>query len=212
MPGAAFGHYAKKKSLYATERARPEVKVDRHAFRHLPLWLTPRQLFFLDESGVNLAMTAAHAWSPRGERAVGHVPKNWGDNLTVVAALRTDGIVAPMVIAKSLNAEVFESYIEQCLVPMLNPGDIVVWDNLNVHKSATAIEMVEGVGASVMFLPAYSPDLNPIEQVWSKRKAWLRRLAARTFDVIVDGIGAALRDVDRVEACNFFENCGYHVA
>lgn len=147
----------------------------------------------------------------RGDRAVGHVPKNWGDNLTVVAALTVNGIVAPMVIPKSLNAEVFESYVEQCLVPTLKPGDVVVWDNLSVHKSVRAIDMIEATGASVMFLPAYSPDLNPIEQMWSKMKAWLRRLAARTFDVIVDGIAAALRDVDAAEAHNFFENCGYRV-
>ena len=86
-----------------------------------------------------------------------------------------------------------------------------MWDNLNLHKSVHAIEMIEAAGASVMLLPAYSPDLNPIEQVWSKMKAWLRRLAARTFDVIVDGIGVALRDVDADEARSFFENCGYRV-
>jgi transposase len=107
---------------------------------------------------------------------------------------------------------VFESYVEQCLVPTLKLGDVVVWDNLSVHKSAQAIEMIEAAGASVMFLPAYSPDLNPIEQVWSKMKAWLRRLAARTFDVIVDGIAAALRDVDAAQARNFFDNCGYRVS
>jgi transposase len=187
------------------------VKADREAFRYLPLHLVPRRLFFLDESGVNLAMTPAYAWSSRGERAVAHAPKNWGDNLTVIAALTTEGVVAPMVIARSLSAEVFDSYVEQCLLPELHPGDILVLDNLGSHKSRSAIEMIEAVGASVVFLPAYSPDLNPIEQVWSKMKARLRRLAARSVDAIIGGIAAALRHVSSAEARNLFEDCGYRV-
>jgi transposase len=187
------------------------VRADREAFRCLPLWLIPRRLFFLDESGVNLAMTPSYAWALRGERAVAHAPKNWGDNLTVIAALTTEGVVAPMVIARSLSAEVFDSYVEQCLVPELKPGDILIWDNLGAHKSQEAIGLIEAAGASVVFLPAYSPDLNPIEQVWSKLKAWLRRLAARSIPSILDGIAAALRDVSPAEARNLLADCGYRV-
>ena len=164
---------------------------------------------FLDESGINLAMTRSHARAPRGQRAHAHVPKNWGDSVTLVAAVRLDGLVGPQLIRGSMTGEAFESYIEQCIVPELKPGDVLLLDNLGAHKRTRVRELIEAAGATICFLPPYSPDTNPIELVWSKVKALLRGAAARCFDSLVDATASALRAVSRSDIANWFRHCGY---
>jgi transposase len=126
-------------------------------------------------------MTRTYARAPVGERACDAVPKNWGDNITVTAALTLDGIVAPMMLHGAMNGRAFEAYVEQCLAPELRRGDVVVLDKLGAHKVVRARDLVEARGARLVFLPSYSPDFNPIEHAWSKLKALLRKAGARTL-------------------------------
>lgn len=138
-------------------------------------------------------MTRAYARAPEGMRAVDAVPKNWGDNITVAAALTLDGIVAPMMLHGAMNARAFEAYVEQCLAPELRAGDVVVLDKLNAHKTERVRELVEATGARLVYLPGYSPDFNPIEHAWSKLKALLRKARARTVRKLMGALGWALR-------------------
>ena len=141
-----------------------------------------KRLLFIDETGINLSMTRAYARAPLGERACDAVLKNWGDNVTVTAALTLEGIVAPMMLHGAMNGRAFEAYVEQCLAPELRCGDVVVLDKLGAHKAECVRALVEARGARLVFLPSYSPDFNPIEHAWSKLKARLRKDApqART--------------------------------
>ena len=133
------------------------------------------RLLFIDETGINISMTRSYARAPAGMRAVDAVPKDWGDSITVTAALTLDGIVAPMMLYGAMNARAFEAYVEQCLVPELRSDDVVVLDRLNAHKTDRVRELIEAAGVHVVFLPAYSPDFNPIEHAWSKLKAFEKR-------------------------------------
>ncbi len=190
---------------------RPDVQAKRHGFWRLKTLRQAARLVFLDETGIHLSMTRSHARAPAGERAVAAVPKNWGDSITVVAGLTLDGIIAPMMLHGAMNARAFEAYVEQCLVPELREGDVVVMDNLAAHKRPVVSELIERVGARVLFLPPYSPDFNPIEPSWSKFKAILRALAARTTDALQDGVRTALRAITPSDARGWFLHCGHPV-
>jgi transposase len=154
-------------------------------------------------------MARAYARGPKGERVVGSVPKNWGDSVTVAACLTETGIVAPFYRHGSMSGEWMEAYVEQVLAQELREGDIVVMDNLAAHKLARVRELIEACGAELLFLPPYSPDLNPIEQAWSKMKASLRKHAARTYDALLDAVAAALKAISPKDACGFFRASGY---
>jgi transposase len=167
------------------------------------------RLVFLDESGVNLSMARSCARSVRGSRAVGHVPKNWGDSVTLCAGIALRGLVAPLYLHGSMTGEVFEAYVEQLLVPELRPGDVAVMDNLSVHKMVAVRKHIEQVGAQLLFLPPYSPDFSPIEPAWSKVKALLRRSAARTYDALLEAVTSALRAITKADAAGWFRLCGY---
>jgi transposase len=167
------------------------------------------KLVFLDESAVNTAMGRDCGRCPQGERLVDSVPAGLWQTSTLVAAIRLDGVVAPMVIDGPLNGESFADYVETSLARELEPGDIVVMDNLPAHKSRRVAEVIAAIGCILVFLPPYSPDLNPIENMWSKVKATLRKLAARTFDAVVDATGSALRAITIEDCDGFFGNCGY---
>jgi transposase len=156
-------------------------------------------------------MTRMYARAPSGQRAVDAVPKNWGDNITVTAALTLDGIVAPMMLYGAMNARAFEAYIEQCLVPELRAGDVVVLDKLNAHKTARARELVEAAGARFVYLPSYSPDFNPIEHAWSKLKALLRKAGARTVRKLGRALRWALLEISGDDALGWFSHCGFRV-
>jgi transposase len=167
---------------------------------------------FVDESGVNLAMTRRFGRAPRGERVIGTVPPNYGANLTMIAALSLQGIEAVMSIEGATDAEVFHAYAEQVLGPTLRPGDIVVLDNLSAHKIATIRTIIEGRSARLFYLPPYSPDLAPIERAWSKIKTSLRAAKARTREALELAIQQALTTITAADAHGWFTHCGYTVS
>ena len=154
-------------------------------------------------------MARAYARGPRGERVLGSVPKNWGDSVTVAACLTDEGIVAPFFRHGSMNGEWMEAYVEQVLVAELREGDVFVMDNLSAHKGARVRALIEARGAELVFLPPYSPDLNPIELAWSKMKAILRKLKARTYEALLEAVEFALRAITDRDAKSFLRACGY---
>src|SRR5919112_1478422 len=154
--------------------------------------MDPARFGFLDETGASTNMVRRYGWAPRGERLIGAAPHGHWKATTFAAGLRAGGIVAPFVLDGAMTGGAFRSYVERVLAPSLSPGDVVVMDNLAVHKVAGVREAVQAVGASVLYLPPYSPDLNPIEQFFAKLKALLRKAAARTKDALWDAIGQVL--------------------
>lgn len=156
-------------------------------------------------------MTRAYGRAPTNERVYGSVPKNWGDNITLSAGLTQDGLIAPLRLIGAMNADIFEAYIEQFVVPELRPGDVVVMDNLSAHKRTTIGAMIGAAGAELVYLPPYSPDLNPIEMVWSKVKSVLRTIGARTFDELEEAIVVALAAISATDAANCIRHAGYTI-
>ena len=171
--------------------------------------LDPTRLVFIDETGVSTNMARLRGRAPRGERVIGRVPLGEWKTITFVAALRRNGLTAPMVIEGSMTGEVFRAYVEQCLVPTLRRNDIVVMDNLKPHKATGIEEAIGKVGATVLYLPKYSPDLNPIELLYSKFKGYLRKAAERT----VAGLRRAIRKfaplIGARECASYFRHAGY---
>jgi len=200
---------AKKKSLTAVEQSEPRIQALRRKFIELAKSLDPHRLVFIDEAGSNIAMTRAYARAPRGERARGVVPRNAGTVTTMIGALDMMGVRAMMTIEGATDAEVFETFLERLLLRKLKPGDIVVLDNVGAHRTAEVRRLIHGAGAHVLYLPPYSPDLNPIELCWSKLKALLREFGARTHDALDDAIRRAMDLIDRSDASAWFGHCGY---
>ncbi len=185
------------------------MRARREAWFELQPDLDPAKLIFIDETGTNTKMARLRGRSPRGERCRAAVPHGHWKTTTLVAGLRLDGVVAPMVIDGAMNGEAFTAYAEHMLAPTLSPGDIVVMDNLPAHKIKGAREAIEKVGAKLMFLPPYSPDFNPIEQAFAKLKALLRKAAARTVNTLEAAIATALDAFSPEECSNYFTNSGY---
>jgi len=154
-------------------------------------------------------MTREYARAPRGERARGAVPRNAGTVTTMIGALDLWGVRAMMTIEGATDAEAFETFVERLLAPKLHPGDIVVLDNVGAHRTERVRELIRAAGATVLYLPPYSPDLNPIELCWSKLKALLREFGARTRDALDDAIRRAMDLIDRHDASAWFAHCGY---
>jgi transposase len=171
--------------------------------------LNPERLVFIDETWATTNMTRRYGRAPRGQRLVAAVPHGHWKTSTFVAALRTSGLTAPLVVDGAMNGEVFRAYVEQTLVPTLVPGDIVILDNLGSHKVAGVREAIEGCGATLVYLPPYSPDLNPIEQAFAKLKALLRKIAARTVASLWDAIGDLIDRFTPHECVNYLNNAGY---
>jgi transposase len=197
----------KKKSMHADERDRPDVKRKRREFRAKVRRIEPGRLQFIDESGANTAMARTHAWAPRGERATGSAPGKW-DSFTVIAALGLDGAHAPLVIPGPMDAAAFETYVTEVLVPELRPGDVVIWDRVPTHQVRAAAAAVRRAGAKLMFLSPYSPDYTPIEKLWSKVKAYLRRVAARSKDSLYSALSEALESVTPQDIVGWFQHAG----
>jgi transposase len=197
----------KKKSMHADERDRPDVKRKRRSFRWRVRRVEPGRLQFVDESGANTAMARAYAWSPRGKRAVGSAPGKW-DSFTVIAALGLDGAHAPLVIPGSMDAAAFATYVADVLAPELRPGDVVIWDRVPTHQGRAAAAAVRRAGARLWFLSPYSPDYTPIEKLWSKVKAYLRRVAARSKNSLYSALGEALEGVTPQDIIGWFEHAG----
>jgi transposase len=170
------------------------------------------RLVFVDEMGANTSLYPLYAYSPRGRRAYAEVPRNRGKNTTLLASITVEGMGPCVAVEGTITSAVFEVYVEQVLVPTLRSGQAVVLDNLSAHKSERVRELVEGRGCDLLFLPPYSPDLNPIEEAFSKIKALLRRAEARSRGALVEVIGRALSTITARDARSFFEHCGYRAS
>lgn len=166
---------------------------------------------FVDESGSRLNMTPSYAYAPRGGRAYGSVPKNRGENTSLLASISLDeGVSAAMTLTGAVDGTVFEIYVKEVLCPKLRSGQVVILDRLNVHKNRRVREAIEAKGCTLLFLPSYSPDLNPIEFAFSKLKTWVRRVEARTRDALDDAIAAALKTVTLHDVIGWFGRTGYN--
>jgi transposase len=169
----------------------------------------PARLVFIDETWTNTSMVRLRGRCPRGERLIGYAPQGHWKTITFVAGLRHRAMVAPFVVDGAINGPIFLAYVRQCLVPTLKRGDIVIMDKLPVHMVAGVREAIEAVAATVLYLPPYSPDLNPIELVFSKVKAHLRQAAEHTIPGLVRRIGRIATGISAQECRNFFRHAGY---
>ena len=167
------------------------------------------KLVFIDESGAKTNMTRLYGRAKAGQRVVDNVPSGRWCTTTMISSVRLDGSTACMVVDGTTDKDVFQAYVQYILLPTLKPGDIVILDNLSAHKNQKVRDLIESVGAEVWFLPSYSPDLNPIEKMWSKIKAILRTLKARTEKALINAIAEALESVTASDAKGWFESCGY---
>jgi transposase len=164
---------------------------------------------FLDESGSQTGMTRTRGRAPRGQRVIAKVPAGHWKIVTMISAVRTSGPFAAASIVGATDSDVFRAYVREVLVPQLRPGDVVVMDNLTPHKASGVRQAIESVGAQLRYLPPYSPDFNPIENMWGKVKGTLRTLAARSMDSLQEAIGTALSRVTASDCVGFFRHCGY---
>jgi transposase len=169
------------------------------------------RLKFVDECGVHIAMTRLYGRAPRGARVVDTVPDCRGENISVLASIDLSGQSVAIALDGAVDTDIFDLFVCDVLAPTLKAGDVVVWDNLNVHKSVAAREAIEAAGAEVLFLPPYSPDLNPIEKMWSKVKSLLRKAGARTRETLYSALTDALAAVTAKDASAWFAHCGYDV-
>jgi transposase len=169
-------------------------------------------LIFVDETGSHIDMARAYAWAPRGQRAYAAKPRNRGRAVTLIGAMGRNGLVATMTVEGGTDGEVFRSYVEHVLAPHLGPGDVVLMDNLKAHTVAGSRETIEAAHATRCYLPAYSPDLSPIELCWSKVKTALRTRAARTREALELAWTEALASVTASDALHWFAHCGYCTA
>jgi transposase len=212
--GAVWRFFARegitfKKSLHASEQDRPDVAQRRLRWKKHQGRLDPRRLVFIDETWAKTNMTRRHGRCVRGTRLIAKVPHGRWRTLTFLAALRCDRIAAPCVIDGPINGTSFRAYVEQFLVPTLSAGDIVIMDNLGSHKGHAVRQLIRAAGAKLFFLPRYSPDLNPIEQVFSKLKTLLRKADPRTTEATWRQIGTLLDCFTPEECANYLVNAGY---
>src|SRR6188474_1588042 len=200
---------SKKKQIRAAEQDRPDVAAARIAWRAMQRSLDPAKLVFIDETSAATNMARRYGRARRGERVVAAVPYGHRKTTTFVAGLRQDGLIAPLVLDGAMNGESFLAYVRQFLVPCLRRGDIVIMDYLSSHKSRGVRDAIEAAGATLLYLPPYSPDFNPIEQAFSKVKAHLRKAAEHTIPRLVRRIGRIASAFSPQECRNFFRHAGY---
>jgi transposase len=201
----------KKKSLHASQRDTVSVKRKRRRFRRRVAKLAVEHFKFLDESSINIDLTRLYGRAAPGQRVVDSVPQPSGPQTTTLAVIGWTGITAPLVLSGSVNGTVFYGYIEQCVVPTLQPGDILFMDNLSAHKVAGLEDLICAQGAHLIYLPPYSADFNPIELAWSKVKTMLRRLKARTLPDLIDALKQALSAITSQDIQAWFAHCGYAI-
>lgn len=196
--------------MRAAEQQRADVQSKRRWWDILVSRQPIGDLVFLDETGANTKMIRRYGWGPRSSRVISDVPHGHWKTTTFLAALRSSGFTAPLVVDGPMNGDVFLAYIQQQLVPSLKPGDLVIMDNLSSHKRVGVREAIESVGAQLMYLPPYSPDLNPIELAFSKLKTLLRKAAARTTAELEKAIVEIIEQFETEECINYFRHCGYN--
>jgi transposase len=199
----------KKKSVHAAEQDRPDVAAARKALRKEQLTLDPKQLVFIDETAATTKMTRLYGRAPQGKRLVDKVPHGHWKTTTFICGLRYDGVTAPFVLDGPMDGPHFLAYVEQILAPTLKKGQIVFLDNVSTHKVDGVEEAIEARGARAVFLPAYSPDLNPIEQLFARLKSFLRKMKARTVETLWRAISSFLKEVSKDECKAYLANAGY---
>jgi transposase len=187
------------------------VKEKRDEWREFQKTVDPSRLVFLDECGVNTAMTRLYGRGSKEERVVEAVPDRRFQQTTVLSSARLDGTTVPCVFEGALNGGLFREYVQKLLVPALKPGDIVVTDNMSAHKVGGIAEIIEAVGARAIFLPPYSPDFNPVELMWSKMKAILRKLKVRAKELLDEAVAFALNAVTTSDLAGWFAHDGYQL-
>jgi transposase len=205
----ADGLAAKKKLLRAQEQDTPENRQRREAWQEQVKQVDSRLWVFVDESGATTEMTRRYGRAPRGERVREATPAGHWSTLTLLGAMSTEGLLATMTVESPTDGDVMRAYLEQVLCPCLQPGQIVVMDNLSAHKVQGVRELIEAAGAELRYLPPYSPDFNPIEQCWGKVKQKLRSLKARTVDSLQEAISEAIATITPDNASAWFAHCGY---
>jgi len=193
----------------AAEQDRPDVAARREEWRHTQGSWAPERLVFLDETWAKTNLSRTHGRAPAGQRLIAKVPHGHWKTTTFLAGLRASGWVAPLVIDGAINGVLFLNYVRQHLAPALTPGDILILDNLASHKVRGVREAIEEAGARVLYLPPYSPDLNPIEMAFSKLRRQLRSLATRTVDALWNACGTVLQAFSPTEIRNYFRHAGY---
>ena len=196
---------AKKKTLRASEQNDAVRATWREQMKHL----LSQDLVFVDETGSSIAMTPLYAYAPRGQRAIGKVPRNYGAIMTLIASLSTQGMGEAFLLDGAADGAAFEIYVEQLLAPSLRPGQIVILDNLSIHQGPRVKQAIQARGCHLVFLPAYSPDFSPIEEAFSKVKTFLRRQGARTRQALQDAIAQVLLLITAQDALGWFAHCGY---
>ena len=170
-----------------------------------------KRLVFVDEMGANTSLSSLRAWSKRGQRAHCSVPRNRGRNTTLLASMSAEGMGPSLAVEGATTRPVFETYVEKVLLPGLRRGQIVVMDNLAAHKGGRIRELIESASCELLYLPPYSPDLNPIEEAFSKIKGLLRKAGARSREALIEALGRALEAITSQDARGFFEHCGYRI-
>ena len=168
-----------------------------------------RRLVFVDEIGTNTSLSPLYGWAKKGERAYCSVPRNRGKNTTLLSSMSVEGMGPSLAVEGATDRRIFETYVERVLAPTLRPGQVVVMDNLTAHKGGRVKELIEEQSCELIYLPPYSPDLNPIEEAFSKVKRILRKAESRTRETLIEAIGAAILAVTAKDASRFFEHCGY---
>lgn len=201
--------FVSKKTLFALEHARADIARRRRRWRSFQADLDPRRLVFIDETWIKTNMAPLRGWGQKGKRLRGFAPHGHWRTLTFLGALRCDRLTAPCVFDGPINGQCFRAYVEQQLVPVLEPGDIVVMDNLGSHKAAAIRQAIKAAGARLWFLPPYSPDLNPIEQAFAKIKHWMRQAQMRTLEDTWRHVGHLISNISQDECANYLENAGY---
>jgi transposase len=188
---------------------REDVKQARKDFQEAQKTWRDEDIITVDEMGCVTGMSRAYGYAPCGKRAVSYEPGGKGHRLSLIGALSFEGFLGGLEIEGSVNGDVFEAFVEQVLVPQLRPGKVVIWDNVSFHRRESLRELIEAHGATVKFLPAYSPELNPIEECWSKLKAWLRKQVARTIKALQEAITEAIQQMTLKDIEGWFRHAGY---
>lgn len=195
--------------MYATEQDRPDVALARQLWTANQAGLDFKRLVFVDETGTTTRMVRTHGWGRKGQRLIGQAPHGHWMTQTFVAGLAHDGILAPVLLPCPMNGDLFRQWLEEALIPEMQEGSIVVLDNLAAHKVAGVRQCLEAAGMGLLYLPPYSPDLNPIELAFAKIKRALRRLAPRSFDAICHALSAILQTFSTTECANYLLHAGY---
>lgn len=199
-----------KKTLKASEQEREDIAKSREEWQEFQATMDAHRLVFLDESGLKTNMTRLYGRAHGGERCLDSAPCGHWETVTILSSIRLDGSTESLVFEGAIDRKMFDAYIKEVLAPTLCPGDVVIMDNLSAHKSQEASDEIRKCQAEVLFLPAYSPDLNPIEKMWSKVKQVLRGMKARTEEELFAATGTALDTITSSDAQGWFESCGYY--